>query len=1459
MTRAHWSSPMAPRDAASTTNARRLRQLGQAARQAAASLRKVGLAIWRSPTRIEGLAAITVAAWTSAAMATPFAPKDLPEPLRPWAAWALWGHESRTCPFLFNDQTQRRCSFPASLSLDATDDGASFKMGLALGVRGVAALPGSDEHFPQDVQVDGKRVPVTLVNGVPGVLLEPGDHEVTGRLPWDTLPEAIAIPPGTALVELTLKGRKHDFMQLDAQGRVSLQGRKQKEEASESDSLEIQAFRKIDDDVPLTMTLSLRLRVAGRNREVLLGPLFGPGFVVQSLKSPLSTRLEPDGRLRVSLRPGNDHLLEITARSPAILNKLTLPPIEAPWPEDEVWVFDARPALRQVTIEGVPSIDPAQTELPAAWKAYPAYRLSAGQTLELIERKRGEPEPAPDAIHVARDIWLDFSGDAYTIKDRLSGEASSSWRLSVQKPVELGRVASGGQNLLITALEQEPAGVEIRSGKLAIEADMRHPRDGARLPASLWSFDLQSLAAHLHLPPGWSLLAATGVDAVHGSWLSTWNLMNLFLALIVAFAVGRLSGLVWGVVALACQVLVIPETDAPTYAILALLPALALRRVLPSASKLRRAVAVYFTLASVAVLLVSAAFAVGQLREALYPTLEKPFARLDTYSHDEPHVVDTAMRPEIAHKAMEELEDVQQEATAPAAPKAPVEIQRDMNLGKMGGSMRAPQAKKSGYLQKGSQKQQLTQNAPDAVIQTGQGIPIWGWNRIALRWSGPVAKDQDIRLFLVPPALNFVQKLARVALLSALLFGLLGQELRRQWPRLSGPRASVAGSTALLLLSLLAPEPAAAQTAIPSDQLLNELRERLLAKEACNDACASLSRLDLRLEDGLLRLTLEAHALADTVVPLPGNAQRWLASDILVDGAAARRLVRDENGSVLVALTPGTHQIVLRGRMPARDSVQIDLPLKPRLVTATAPGFTVEGLHENGLADDALVLVGAAKPKPEGDGEGDGSLDAALPPFLRLSRELVLDLTWMIETKVTRVAGGDGAVVLRVPLLSGERVTQAGVRVDKGHVLVNMGPSEDEVIWRSALDPSERIELKAAEATSWVEQWSLNASPVWHVELSGIPVVHHRSEDGFHLPQWLPWPGEQVAIKVSRPTAVAGRTLTLDKAQLEVSPGLRQSHAKLSLELRASRGGEHRFTLPEGADFQALSINDKAPPIRPEKGVVTLPIVPGAQKVVVEWRDPRGIGAFFQAPPVDVGMPGVNAMISLRPPTDRWILLVGGGGAGPAVLFWSKILVLALSAFVLGRIPMTPLRTHHWLLLGLGLLQTELSTLFVVFGFVLALGARARHGALKSTALFNLMQVGLALWAVLVAGTVLAALEQGFFGRPDMEITGNGSSASELIWYKDRFEAVLPQAWMVSLPMITYQVAMLVWALWFAQFVVKRAKWAFDCYAAHGLWRKVTRRAAVPRASAAAEAPAGQAAPSPDDLAGISPPSGKLD
>ena len=39
--------------------------------------------------------------------------------------------------------------------------------------------------------------------------------------------------------------------------------------------------------------------------------------------------------------------------------------------------------------------------------------------------------------------------------------------------------------------------------------------------------------AILHLPPGWSLLNATGVDDVPGTWLRQWDLFDLFIVLII--------------------------------------------------------------------------------------------------------------------------------------------------------------------------------------------------------------------------------------------------------------------------------------------------------------------------------------------------------------------------------------------------------------------------------------------------------------------------------------------------------------------------------------------------------------------------------------------------------------------------------------------------------------------------------------------------------------------------------------------------------------------------------------------------------------------------------------------------------------------------------------------------------------------------------------------------------------
>src|SRR5207248_555412 len=71
---------------------------------------------------------------------------------------------------------------------------------------------------------------------------------------------------------------------------------------------------------------------------------------------------------------------------------------EGAWPEEEIWVFDSRPQLRVVLVEGKTPVDPQQTTLPNEWKSLPAWRLKGRDALTLTERRRGDADPGPDRL-----------------------------------------------------------------------------------------------------------------------------------------------------------------------------------------------------------------------------------------------------------------------------------------------------------------------------------------------------------------------------------------------------------------------------------------------------------------------------------------------------------------------------------------------------------------------------------------------------------------------------------------------------------------------------------------------------------------------------------------------------------------------------------------------------------------------------------------------------------------------------------------------------------------------------------------------------------------------------------------------------------------------------------------------------------------------------------------------------
>lgn len=1343
------------------------------------------------------ISAMVCLLFATQAGAAPLALENVPEPLKPWVQWVLQGYEEKRCPSLYNSVDRYRCRWPSRLNLFLKDGGSSFNQRWRVLQEGWIPLPGENTHWPQDVKVDDGPALVSERGGVPSVYISSGMHKVSGRFTWERLPESLKIPRETGLVSVILNDRKLAFIDIDKKGRLWLKQRGGGTGAREGvrNTLDIRVFRRIVDQIPLQITTRIEMDVAGESREELLGRALMPNFVPMALRSRLPARLEPDGRLRIQVRPGQ-WTVDLVARHPGPVNSVALNPTKSPWPQEEIWVFDARHHLRLVRIEGVKSIDPRQTSLPADWKALPTYRLRPGDTMTMKVERRGDPQPGPDKLSLTRNLWMDFDGGGYTLQDKIKGSMTRNWRLEVVPSLKLGRVAVDGRPRFITRRQgTKREGVELRRGVIDLVADSRWDGDVSRIPAVGWEHDFRKVRTTLHLPPGWRLLTTRGIDVVRNTWVNLWSVFDLFILLIIAAAVGKLWGWYWGGMALVTLSLIYHETGAPQQVWLHILAAVALLRVLPT-GRFKRFIGLYRSVSLIALAIIAFPFAVNQVRVGLFPQLERPW---QTVGVSRGTGVGDAIIPRNRSAGISGGE-------APA-----LESLKESN--KRLDKFAAKQMRREKFGSSPSSVSPSRYYDPGAVIQTGPGLPQWSWHSALLIWNGPVERGQEIHLVLIPPIINLALRLLSVLLLAALIWRVMDLTFGRGF--------GFANLTAALLVALLAAgsAPDIALAEVPSDKVLDELRERLLERPVCMPQCAQSPRMHIDVDSGVLRLRLEVHALADVAVPLPGRHGQWQAHSVLVGGKTAQGVFRDEAGRQWLRLPKGRHQVLLEGPLPALDRVQIDLPLKPHRVEAKIQGWVLEGIHENGIADNQIQLS-----RLRGAG-GQPDLKAlepgALPPFVRVERVLRLGIEWQVQTRVIRVSPVGSAVVLEIPLLKGESVTSAGVRVEHGKVLLNMSPGQVRMNWQSVLERDKEINLLAPKTSGWTEVWRLDSSAIWHVESAGIPVVHHQNQ-GRWLPEWRPWPGESVSLAISRPEGVEGKTLTVDASSLTLKPGRRVTDVELAITLRSSQGGQYGLTLPEDAQLQSVRINGKLLPIRQEGRTVKLPVTPGLQKFQLFWHQQNGIGWSFTSPVVDLGLESVNSSIKVVVPRNRWVLFTGGPRLGPAVLFWGLFIVIVLAALGLGRITRIPLRTVHWVLLVLGLTQIPVWLAVIVVGWLFALSARKEVADRLSNGGFNMMQIGLGVLTVAALGVLYFAVTQGLLGWPNMYIAGNGSNSYLLQWFSDRAPSQLPQAWALSLPTAIYRFLMLAWALWLAFALLRWLRWGWKCFSAGGIWRPVS-------------------------------------
>lgn len=1377
-------------------------------------------------------------------LAAPMPVESVPEPLKTWVPWVLHGKENLRCPQNFAGALE--CVWPSRLSLQAAANSAQFRLEVQVfGATATVELPGEPEHWPQEVRANNLPVAVVAQNGRPAVVLAAGTHVLTGSFAWKQMPQNLLLPKATGILQVSVSGR-NVTPQMDAEGRVWLQQTAQQTESR--DAVSIRTCRLVSDEIPLRVTTRFDLAISGKPREIELNAALLEGFVPESISSALPARLEKGGSLKVQGRAGN-WPVEIRGRLMSPARSLLLPKTIASG--EEIWSFQARNDLRLVTVEGVASVDPRQASLPESWKQFPAYRMRGGDTMKFNESKRGNPTPNPDKLAIEREIWLDFNGTGATLKDRISGTLSRSWRLEMAAPAKLGRASVSGVDQPVTRLVPNgPLGIEVRQGTAGITADSRIDEFSGRLPAAGWLSDFNQVSTKLNLPPGWRLFHASGVDKAQGSWVTRWTLWDFFFVLLSALAAFKLLGWRTGALLGAALVLSWHMEGAPQLLWIALLAFLALHRVLPEG--VFRKLANWGKRICLGILLiVLVPYAIDQVRMSLYPSLES----------GELGGTSGISFPGFgaAYKLSAEVDDARPAAAVPPPPsEAPADEREEsddfsaqdkagqVEMKKMERAkkevemnMMAAKAKvlRSAPAKPMPQQRQLDEIDPNAKVQTGPGLPNWHWRSHQLIWQGPVEKAQELHLYLLSPAVTILWRLLSVVLMLAALLALIG---RLPKCPLAGLRRG--GTTAAVLLAVLASLSAtpsaeaatnvanpAAPPVTPTSAILDELRSRLTAAPECAPNCAELSRLLVVAEGGRVQLRLEIHAQAGVMLPLPGKAAQWLPTAATVDGKPAA-LRRADSGTLWLALEKGVHQVVLDSEVGDASTVQIALPMAVREVRSELKGWTLSGLDAREMASGAISLTREAV---SGKTEETGTQRDALPPLVQVERTVRLGLKRTLETRIARIAPSKAPISVKVRLVEGESVNDNSVRVEGGYAVVQMG-GEDGVSFVSTLKDASKLQLVSSKEPNQIEVWMLDASTQWHVRLGGIPPVLHQSGNRW-APRWQPWPGEEVTIDISKPAGEAGQILTVDKIVSQVKPGQRATDVTTELALRSSQGGNHGLQLPEGAQLMEVSINGLVQPIQAEGRKVTVPLVPGAQTLKLSWREARGMEWLFRTQSFGIGADGVNSHLEIEMPGERVILSVGGPRLGPAVLFWGVLVVILGIAVFLGRSRYAPLGILAWFLLGLGLAQSTLAGAAVVGGWFLLLGVRQRWMNEAGPWRFNLFQIVLVLWTLVAAGVIFNTVQTGLLGYPDMMIEGNGSDASQLRWYEDRLAGMTGTAWVLSIPVLFYRVLMLLWALWLAASLLKWVKWAWECFGTGGFWRRRPKVATM--APKAAEEP----------------------
>jgi hypothetical protein len=706
---------------------------------------------------------------------------------------------------------------------------------------------------------------------------------------------------------------------------------------------------------------------------------------------------------------------------------------------------------------------------------------------------------------------------------------------------------------------------------------------------------------------------------------------------------------------------------------------------------------------------------------------------------------------------------------------------------------------------------QLAKQQSGAITQTGPGLPDWTGRVYQFALKGSVSHEQNLALWLLPPWLTRCLLVLKVLMLAVLVWALR--------PQLGSWRPKL--NTLALMLGLgmwlgLTPSHSAwaqaASTNLPNAELLAELATRVNQAPICGTNCINLPLAELELSATSLQLDLHLVAQVDSswTLPIIAREGRWT-----LDGQPARILISNQQ-AWLIQVPAGLHTASFSSSLPSQD-LELQFPELPLRVAAHLPvDWQLQGLEQGRIQAGSLRLIPPQATRQLQPAERQWNSEIA--PLVEVQRELELDQTWTLVTRVKRIAPRLGTIRTQVPLLATESILTEGVKADKGMVSVQLAPEQNELLWRSQLTPVDKLRWTRSDKAEQTELWSIAYSSLWQVKAESLQASSRSADGEFQHVQYRPWPGQVLELLIQKPAATQGSQLAIDSVLLRLEPGEQQEQGSLWFDYRSSTAGQHKLTLPVTVQLTSLMVDGQRQDFHLDQQRLWLPLLPGAHKVQLDFRRPLDNGNWYQSPVFDLGQAATNLRIQLLPASNKWLLFSQGPQVGPAILFWGELLMLLLLAVLLSRLN-SPVRWYQWLILALGLSLSLWPVLLLLAFWFWSLQQRQVQPLADSRWLFNLRQVGLIFLSLSSLVALSVAISQSLLGQPDMHIVGNGSYAGQLNWFVDQTEAVLIRVSLLTVPVWLYRLILLVWSLWLASSLITWLVWGWRVYSRDGFWR----------------------------------------